>query len=99
MSLIGTPTTSLGGLTSGTYASGESITGSVGQTCIQSSFHNGTGSTASATVALTGTNIIGVGTNPVSCQPLPLPSLRHRPACWYSGTAQIIDDDGFLLKT
>jgi hypothetical protein len=46
---------------SGTYTSGITATGSVGQTCALASL-NGGGSSATATVALTGTNTIAAGT-------------------------------------
>lgn len=49
------------GIASGTYTSGGSITGTVGQTCTLSAFI-GTGSGTTATVALTGTNVIAGGT-------------------------------------
>ena len=48
-------------LSSGTYTSGGSITGTVGQTCTLTAF-NGGGSGATATVALTGSNVIAGGT-------------------------------------
>lgn len=48
------------GVVSGTYTSGGSITGSATQTCTLTSFNNS--STATATVALTGTNTIAGGT-------------------------------------
>ena len=48
-------------LLSGTYTSGGSITGTVGQTCVLNAF-NGGGAGATATVALTGTNVIAGGT-------------------------------------
>lgn len=51
----------LGGLASGTYTSGITATGSTNQTCLLTSF-NGGGSSATATVALTGTNTIAAGT-------------------------------------
>lgn len=49
------------GIASGTYTSGISATGTIGQTCTLSSFNNGNAS-GTATVALTGTNTIAVGT-------------------------------------
>ena len=49
-----------GGLVSGTYVSGITATGSIGQTCILPAF-NGGGAYAAATVALTGTNTIAGG--------------------------------------
>lgn len=49
------------GIASGTYTSGISATGTVGQTCALSGFNNGN-SGATATVALTGTNTIAGGT-------------------------------------
>lgn len=48
-------------LASGTYTSGGSIVGTVGQTCTLSAF-NGGGTGATATVALTGSNVIAGGT-------------------------------------
>lgn len=51
----------LGGLASGTYTSGITATGTVGQTCSLTSF-NGSGSGATATVALNGTNTIAGST-------------------------------------
>jgi hypothetical protein len=48
-------------LSSGTYTSGISATGTAGQTCTLSGF-NGSGSGATATIALTGTNTIASGT-------------------------------------
>jgi len=48
------------GVASGTYTSGITATGTVGQTCALTSFNNS--STATATVALTGTNTIAGGT-------------------------------------
>jgi hypothetical protein len=48
-------------LFSGTYTSGITATGTVGQTCALTAF-NGAGSSATATVALTGTNTIAGGT-------------------------------------
>lgn len=47
-------------VTSGTYTSGITATGTIGQTCTLSSFNNG--STATATVALTSTNTIAAST-------------------------------------
>ncbi|MGP8253609.1 MAG: hypothetical protein ACLQHF_16390 [Terracidiphilus sp.] len=49
------------GVVSGTYTSGGSISGSGGQTCTLSAFNDS--STATATVALTGTNTIASGTS------------------------------------
>jgi hypothetical protein len=49
------------GLASGTYTSGGSVTGTVGQTCNLGTFNNGLTS-GTATVALTGTNTIAGGT-------------------------------------
>lgn len=49
------------GLASGTYTSGGSITGTVGQTCNLATFTPGCGNSA-ATVTLTGTNTIAGGT-------------------------------------
>ena len=49
------------GLYAGTYTSGITTTGGVGQTCTLTAF-NGAGSSATATVALTGTNTIAGGT-------------------------------------
>ena len=48
------------GTLSGTYVSGGTITGSATQTCTLTAFNNG--STSTATVALTGTNVIATGT-------------------------------------
>jgi len=48
------------GVASGTYTSGITATGSVGQTCVLAGFNHS--STATATVALTDTNIIAPGT-------------------------------------
>jgi hypothetical protein len=48
------------GVVSGTYTSGITATGTVGQTCTLTSFNNS--STATATVALTGTNTIAAST-------------------------------------
>ena len=48
------------GLTSGTYVSGGTITGTAGQTCVLSNFYLEAG--AKATVTLTGTNTIASGT-------------------------------------
>lgn len=48
------------GVASGTYTSGITPVGTVGQTCTLTAFNNG--STATATVALTGTNVIAGGT-------------------------------------
>lgn len=48
------------GIVSGVYVSGGSITGTVGQTCALTSLNNS--STATATVALTGTNTIALNT-------------------------------------
>ena len=48
-------------LASGTYSSGGTTTGTVGQTCTLTTF-NGGGSGATATVALTGLNVIAGGT-------------------------------------
>jgi hypothetical protein len=47
------------GLGGGTYTSGGSISGTVGQTCVLSGFNGVTGATA--TIALTGTNVIASG--------------------------------------
>ena len=53
----------VGGLKSGTYTSGGSITGTAGQTCTLGTFNNiGAGNQAAATVALTGLNVIAGGT-------------------------------------
>jgi hypothetical protein len=49
-------------LYAGTYTSGASVTGSAGNTCTLSSF-NGGGSSATATVALTGSNALAGGTS------------------------------------
>lgn len=49
-----------GGLASGSYNSGITATGSTGQTCALAGF-NGGGSSAAASVALTGTNAIAAG--------------------------------------
>ncbi len=50
-----------GALLSGTYTSGITTTGTVGQTCLLTAL-NGAGSAATASVALTGTNAIAGGT-------------------------------------
>lgn len=50
-----------GSVTSGGYVSGITATGTIGQTCTLSSFNNS--STATGTVALTGTNTIASGTS------------------------------------
>lgn len=50
------------GLSSGTYTSGGSISGTVGQTCTLTTFATPTVTNATATVALTGTNTIAGGT-------------------------------------
>ncbi len=52
--------TNVSGVALGTYTSGGTITGSAGQTCTLSSFNGATGTTA--TVALTGTNVVASGT-------------------------------------
>ena len=49
------------GLHSGTYTSGITATGTAGQTCLLTSF-NGGGSSATATLVLTGTNAIAAST-------------------------------------
>ena len=49
------------GLFAGTYTSGITATGTIGQTCSLATF-NGAGTLAAATVALTGTNTIAGGT-------------------------------------
>lgn len=50
------------GLSSGTYTSGGSISGTVNQTCTLTAFSTPTVTNATATVALTGTNTIAGGT-------------------------------------
>jgi hypothetical protein len=59
--LVGNVAIASGGVASGTYTSGGTISGSAGQTCTLSSF-NGGGSGTTAAVALTGSNVIASGT-------------------------------------
>jgi len=79
---------------SGTYTSGGSISGSTGQTCTLSSFNNS--STATATVALTGSNTIAGGTALVITSPgtgataAPTSATLGNGTATCSGTATII---------